>query len=167
VALTAKQEAFCQKVACEGLNQTDAYKAVYDTSKSQPGSIYSNASSLARSAEVMARISALRGATTATAVKKAGYTLADAMADADDAMKLAIDKGQVASVVTAAALKAKLAGHMIDRKEVKNIGPLEEADVQELSTMLDELRARAAIEAGMSGQAAPAAGNRPEARTLQ
>ena len=43
--LTAKQEQFILKVV-EGMNKTDAYKAVYDTSKMKPKTINNKASNL-------------------------------------------------------------------------------------------------------------------------
>jgi putative DNA primase/helicase len=86
---------------------------------------------------------------------------ADAIKEAEDLRAMAVEKGQVAAATQAASLKAKLAGHLIDRKEIKS-GPLEDTDVEDLEALLAELKRRKAAEAG--GKVEQDEGNRPEIR---
>lgn len=57
--LTDKQEAFCKKIA-EGMNQSDAYRAVYNTSRMKEKTVWENASELAGNPKVTARVKELR-----------------------------------------------------------------------------------------------------------
>jgi len=57
--LTAKQESFAQAIA-GGVNQSDAYRGAYNTSKMIPSSIHVNASKIASDAKVAQRIALLR-----------------------------------------------------------------------------------------------------------
>jgi hypothetical protein len=159
--LTPKQLAFVTKVVCESLSYSDAYRAIYDCKNRTPEQVSSAASSLARSPKVAAKISALQRGAEAAAVAKTSYTLADAIKEAEDLRAMAVEKGQVAAATQAASLKAKLAGHLIDRKEIKS-GPLEDTDVEDLEALLAELKRRKAAEAG--GKVEQDEGNRPEIR---
>lgn len=58
--LTARQEKFAQAIALDDMNQTDAYKAAYDTSRMGDDTIYVKASNLAKSDKVAVRIAELR-----------------------------------------------------------------------------------------------------------
>lgn len=159
--LTPKQQAFVTKVVCENLSYSDAYRACFDCSKRTPLQVNSAAGSLARSPKVAARILAMRRGAEVAAVAKTSYTLADAIKEAEDLRAMAVEKGQVAAATQAASLKAKLAGHLIDRKEIKS-GPLEDTDVEELEALLAELKRRKAADAG--GKVEQDEGNRPEVR---
>lgn len=59
--LTNKQEAFCQAIA-SGMNQADAYRHAYDTSKMKDSSIHVNASKLLADAKVTQRVTSLKQA---------------------------------------------------------------------------------------------------------
>lgn len=161
MALTAKQETFCRRVVMENLSFTDAYKLTYDCTKSLPETINSRASELARSPMIADRIAAIKGELTRAAAKGVKYTLEQALADADKAIAMATTANDAAKLSTAVALKAKLAGLMVDRKEIRT-GPLDDADVEDLEAVLAELRAR---KAAMHGEAAVVGDtNRPEVR---
>ncbi len=61
--LTARQEKFCQGIA-DGLNQSDAYRAAYNTEKTNVKKIWVRASLLASNGKVEERINELRAALT-------------------------------------------------------------------------------------------------------
>jgi hypothetical protein len=155
--LTVQQEKFVQLVALEGLSQTEAYKRTYNCIAASPADITSRASTLAAVPKVASAIASARGAAAAAAAKKAAYTLAHAIEEAEAARKMAEEKNDAKGVATAVALKAKLAGHMVERKEIK-FGSLEQEDVEVLEAMQAELRARLAAK---GREVAPEDHNRP------
>lgn len=57
--LTIKQEEFARGIAIDGLSNTDAYRAAYDTSAMQAGTVHNEACKLAAHPKVSARIAAL------------------------------------------------------------------------------------------------------------
>ena len=141
--LTAKQEAFCLKII-EGLSQTEAYEAAYGPSDAKPASIKKMAGKVASRSAVQARIGFLRGAVAETVVKKALYTLEDALAEADSHIELARDEGQASAAVAATTLKAKLVGLLVEKKEISHKGPLDTQDMAELEAIRDEANRRLA-----------------------
>lgn len=58
--LTAQQEKFAQAIALEDMNQADAYRSAYNTSKMTDEVIWVKASELANSGKVSVRIAELR-----------------------------------------------------------------------------------------------------------
>lgn len=58
--LTAQQEKFAQAIALEDMNQADAYRSAYDTSKMGDDTVYVKASELAKKDKVAVRIAELR-----------------------------------------------------------------------------------------------------------
>ena len=58
--LTAKQEKFAQAIALEEMNQADAYRSAYDTSKMADETIWVKACELAKKDNVAVRIEELR-----------------------------------------------------------------------------------------------------------
>lgn len=58
--LTAKQEKFAQAIALEDMNQADAYRSAYNTSKMNDETIWVKASELAKNDKVSVRIAELR-----------------------------------------------------------------------------------------------------------
>ena len=125
--LTPKQNAFCLHVA-QGRSQSDAYRLIYDASKMKPESVTTAASILAANEMVADRISVLSSRAAARATNKTAYTLEAAILEAEDIRHEALADGNQGAAVSAATLKAKLAGHLVERKEVRS-GPLEEADI--------------------------------------
>jgi len=59
MALTAKQEAFCQAMA-GGMNQTEAYRAAYDTSGMADKTVWDEAYNLANHPEVSPKVKLLK-----------------------------------------------------------------------------------------------------------
>ena len=64
MALTAKQESFCQLVAIQQYSLTDAYIAAYDTEGMQQNSIYQLSCRLSKQVKVTSRIEALKATVT-------------------------------------------------------------------------------------------------------
>lgn len=58
--LTTQQEKFAQAIALEDMNQSDAYRHAYNTSKMTDKSIWEKASELASNVKVSARVQELR-----------------------------------------------------------------------------------------------------------
>jgi len=89
--LTAKKESFAQAIA-GGMNQSDAYRCAYNTSKMIPSSIHVNASKMASDAKVAQRIAFLRAELASKSLwtrEKSVQVLKDI---ADDAEGRAADK---------------------------------------------------------------------------
>lgn len=168
--LTEQQEAFARALS-GGASLTKAYKGAYEASKMAESTVISRAKALAKLPNVAARISVLQGLSTAAAVRAIAYTLQAAINEADEIRLEALKWGNQGAAVSAAALKAKLAGYLIERKEVRS-GPLEDADVAELLALRKALQAsqereRAAAElTGAVVTSAPIVreGNRPVSR---
>lgn len=159
MALTGRQEVFCRKVALENMTQRAAYSCAYEAGTKTEAAIDKLASSVASHPEVIARIEVLRQGATAAAIKTAGYSLAQAITEAEEARQDAKGNGQSSAAVAAVTLKAKLSGLLVEKKEVTTRGPLDDQDVAGLVAIRDEVnaklqRAREALE--MSGdQVAP------------
>ena len=61
MALTNKQEAFCQAIA-DGMNQSDAYRSAYSAEKMKAETVNSKAYELSKNGDVTARVKELREA---------------------------------------------------------------------------------------------------------
>ncbi len=113
MALTPKQEAFAQAIV-SGMSQADAYRKAYDAGNMKPATVQSKASILMADGKVRARVEELRR----PVVEKVQYGLEQAMAEADRAVSLAEEKGQVGAMVAAIQLRAKLNGLLVDKVKV-------------------------------------------------
>jgi phage terminase small subunit len=69
--LTDQQENFARAIALEGMNQSDAYRACYNTETERQETVWSSASVLANDPKVAARIDELRGETAAPQIMSA------------------------------------------------------------------------------------------------
>jgi phage terminase small subunit len=140
VALTAKQEAFCQAVV-SGMSQADAYRKAYDAGNMKAETIQKRASELMANGEVSGRVKELR----APVIAKLQYGLEDAMTEAEEAFKVAKLKENGGAMVAAVQLRAKLNGLLVERREVTV------NSIQELKdTALDRFIDRKAKESGLS-----------------
>lgn len=155
--MTPQREQFCRGVALEGLGNSEAYAAAYDTSGMKPKTIADRGYDLTQVPAVAARISVLKERATDAVVKVTGYTMAEALSEAEDARALARAEGQASAAVAAITLKAKLAGHLVERKEVRS-GPLDEADVAKLLA----LKAHIESEMAREKEVADLVGGHPE-----
>lgn len=157
MALTAKQEAFCQAVA-SGKTQADAYRAAYNAGQMKAETIQNKAHVLMKDGEVTARVEELRKPVIEKAIEKAAVDKAWVMAR----LVKVVDMGMQAEPVMdsegaatgeykqnlAAANKAlELIGKelmmFIDRSEVRT-GPLDGIEHEELKAIRDAIGTLAA-----------------------
>jgi hypothetical protein len=125
--LTPKQEKFAQCVA-SGMTQSDAYRAAYSVGeKTKPETVQRKASELAKDGKISARVAELRK----PIAQKAQYTLETAMKEADKAYLLAERLDKPEAMVSAAKLRAQLAGVFVDRKQIQ-ISKVAEGDTESL-----------------------------------
>jgi hypothetical protein len=102
----------------EGLNATDAHeKAGYTRSRS-------NACHLQARPKVQARLAELR----AEIRKEQKITVGSICAELDEANSVAKQKGQASAMVSASALRAKLAGLLIEKVEVATVNELDHCE---------------------------------------
>jgi phage terminase small subunit len=138
--LTGKQEAFAQGIV-SGLSQADAYRGAYQVRTASDKTIHETASRLMADPKVAARVLELRQ----PVVAKLRYGLEQAMLEAADALQVSKSKDNGSAMVAAIALRAKLNGLLVDRKEIVL------TEVQQLDDeTLDRLIALKTIEAGMA-----------------
>lgn len=140
MALTAKQEAFCQAIV-SGLSQADAYRKAYNAENMKPPTVQKRASELMANGEVAGRVQELR----APVVEKLQYGLEQAMLEADEAFKVSKTKENGGAMVAAVTLRAKLNGLLIEKREV-TINHLQEMDEAALQRFIE----RKAKEAGVT-----------------
>lgn len=110
MALTDKQEKFCQEVA-KGLNYSDAYRKAYDAEKMKPATINRKAKDLADNGKVTARIRQLRERT----LKRYDLTVDDIIDELEEARSVASKNRAAAAMVSASMGKAKLLGLVTDK----------------------------------------------------
>lgn len=149
MALTAKQEAFCQAIV-SGMSQADAYRKAYDAKRMKAESIHEKASRLMADGKVRARVDELR----APVVAEMQYDLKQAMQEAAEAFEVAKGKENGGAMVAAVALRSKLNGLLVDRSEVRT-GPLDGLDHDDLRKLNDAIRSVGSVgdvvPAGASG----------------
>ena len=135
MVLTSKQEAFAQAVA-SGMNQSDAYRAAYDTSRMKATSINVNASKLMADAKVAQRVEALRK----PVVEAMQYGLKEAMAEAAEALEVCREGKQGGAMVAAITLRSKLSGLLVEKREIRT-GPLDGLPPQEAASLIEAIDA--------------------------
>jgi phage terminase small subunit len=113
MALTAKQEAFCQAIV-SGMSQADAYRQAYNAAKMKPATVQKRASELMANGEVAGRVAELRR----PVVEKVQYSLEQAMIEAAEAMEVAREKMNGGAMVAAVQLRAKLNGLLVEKVKV-------------------------------------------------
>ena len=136
MSLTPKQEKFCQAIVA-GNNQSDAYRAAYNSEKMGLNTIYVHASQLMADDKVKIRVEELR----APVVKEVQYDLKAAMGEANEALEMAKAQGNTSVMVQATALRAKLSGLLVEKPPVAQ-SLLETASTEVLLAMLAEYERR-------------------------
>lgn len=134
MALTPKQEAFCQAIV-SGMSQADAYRTAYAASKMTNKQIWEEASKLMASPKVSQRTQELR----APVVEKLQYGLEQAMLEAQEAFEVSKSTQSGGAMVAAVQLRAKLNGLLVERKEVRT-GPLDGLEHDDLKELDDAIR---------------------------
>lgn len=128
MALTPKQEKFCQKYIETG-NASEAYRQAYNAANMKPETVNRTAKELLDNPKIAARLAELRG----NIVKRHGVTVDSLIAELEEARLIARGKEQGAAMVQATMGKAKLAG--LDREGDKPAEELNEA----LRKLIDKL----------------------------
>lgn len=85
--LTTKQETFCQNIALEEMNQTQAYRNAYNTKNMKPETIHNNAYKLLQNSEVATRINKLKTDLQEKTINKIVYTREQSFKVFDDNIK--------------------------------------------------------------------------------
>ena len=127
--LSRRREAFAQAVACGSSLREAAYVAGYSPQRAQV-----TGSNLGKDRKVAARIAELREAITKAITRYTTYTVAQAMFEADEALELARKNGQPGQMVSAITLKAKLAGLLVERRQIdyRDVSDLSDAELESL-----------------------------------
>ena len=114
MALTAKQEKFCQGVA-KGLTYSDAYREAYNSGKMKAETVNKRASELLLNREIAGRVEELK----VRILKRYDLTVDDIVVELEEARKMDMATGQSAAMVSASMGKAKLLGMVTDNISAK------------------------------------------------
>ena len=118
MALTAKQEAFCQAIA-DGLSQSDAYRRAYNAEKMKPETVQNNAYNLMQNSEVKARVQELRG----KLESKQLWTREQSINKAIEAIEMASTNGKPLEILKGVEVLNKMHGYDAPIKhDVKSTG---------------------------------------------
>ena len=109
--LTAKQEKFAQAIV-DGHGQSEAYKAVYDTSNMQPATIHNSAYKLMNHGEIAARISGARQAVASGLMAKRIWTAEKLVDEVEQNLHQARKLNQMAPANKAIEIIARLTGNL-------------------------------------------------------
>jgi len=139
--LNVKQEQFARAIAA-GKPQSVAYAEVYGAGKRSEKTLAEAACRLANTPQVRMRINVITEGATRASIKAAAHTIDVAIDEVDQIMHEARANGQASAAVAAAKLKSQLAGHVLDRKEIREIDPLKGATLEELVKLRDEITRR-------------------------
>jgi phage terminase small subunit len=114
MALTGKQEAFCQAYV-ELNHSSDAYRRSYNASKMKAETIHRSACEVLKNRNVAARIEELRN----VVLKRHNLTVDDIIEELEEARQLAITSQtpQAAASIAASMGKAKILGFLTDKVE--------------------------------------------------
>lgn len=117
--LTDKQQKFVGALL-EGNTSADAYRRAYDTENMASRTIWAEASRLRADRNVAAWLAAARKAGLGRQV----VTLEGHLAELENLRQIAIETGNVGAAVQAEQLRGKVAGHYVERLEVKHDDPM-------------------------------------------
>jgi hypothetical protein len=138
--LTRHQQIYVDKCT-EGLSYVDAYKAAYTCGKLKHEEVQRRAWELSRDPAVAAEFGRIRE----RAREAAGYTVADAVHEAELVRVMAMEDRIPAAATGAITLKTKLLGLMTDRIEQKTT--VVPATLPELETQLREVMRQLGLQA--------------------
>lgn len=112
-ALTPQQQEFVKGIVA-GKNASDAYRAAYDCSQSQPSTIWARASELRANGKVAAWITAAQKA----CLGATKLTLDDHLQQLERLREIALEKGNVGAAVLAEHHRGKAKGHYTDNVNI-------------------------------------------------
>lgn len=145
-----RHETFAQALA-QGKTQAEAFRLAYPRSKNwKPDAVWSKASTLAKRPEVQARAEYLRerakeraakvrAETEERVVESVLYTLADAMREAEEALRIARERQHAGWIAQAVKLRAQLMGLLVERREIKG-DPLDQLNTEQLRQVGEMIR---------------------------
>ena len=131
--LTAKQEAFVSAYLETG-NASEAYRQAYDAEKMSQEALHVAACRLMQNPNVTLRIEASYAKVRA----KAELTALDILNELDEARELAKKNENPTAMVAASMGRAKIAGLVIDKKELGGVGDFKNMSNEELDAFLAE-----------------------------
>ena len=138
--LTVKEDRFCQEFVISG-EKSDAYRKAYSVDPAKDGDwVESSSWKLFQKKHIQNRIEELRAKTETISL----YTADQAMREARRAFDLAEKAISPAAMVSAVTLRAKLAGHLVDKKEVAH-KTLKDASQEELMELLRDSAKQAGL----------------------
>ena len=114
--LTAQEEIFCQNIV-RGSNQSDAYRAAYNTTRFKDATIHRNAKTIIEKNKIKARVAELR----APVLKRVEITLENHLIKLGQLSDLAAAKDQYSAAINGEMLRGKVSGLYVDKVETKNI----------------------------------------------
>ena len=118
MALTAKQEAFCQAIA-DGFGQADAYRRAYNAEKMKPESVQNKAYELMRNGEITARVQELKS----KLESKQLWTREQSINKAIEAIEMASTNGKPLEILKGVEVLNKMHGYDAPIKhDVKSTG---------------------------------------------
>jgi hypothetical protein len=138
--LTRHQQVFIDKVT-EGLTYTDAYRAAYRCEKLKPEEVQRRSWELSRDPAVREEFARIRE----RAREAAGYTVADAVREAELVRVMAMEDRVPAAATGAITLKTKLLGLLTDKIEQKTT--VVPATLPELETQLRDVMRQLGLQA--------------------
>ena len=144
MALTTKQESFCQLVAIQQKTLTDAYIEAYDTDGMKQDSIYQLSSRLANQVKITSRIEALQATITEKLASEIVWDKARIVNELSINVELAREHKQMAASNRSLELVAKVTGILSteDTKQltgtVSVIHSLSDAVLEQLAAMASE-----------------------------
>ncbi len=117
MALTIKQEKFCQELITTG-NASAAYREAYNTEKMKPESVNRSAKQLLDNTKIATRLQELR----APAVEKAQLTLEQHLNDLKRLRDKAEMQDRYGDAIRAEVARGKAAGLHIEKHELGGVG---------------------------------------------
>jgi phage terminase small subunit len=111
MALTLKQEAFCQAYIEKG-NQSEAYRQAYNAHGMKPETVRRAATELFGNPKITARLAELQGEIKATH----SVTVASLLAELEEARMVGKQEAKAAAMVSATMGKARIAGLLTEAK---------------------------------------------------
>lgn len=130
IVLSDKREKFCLLLV-SGKKASEAYRQSRPGCEMNDQTASSRAFDLLKRPEILRRIAELRLPAVLAVRKAYKYTLDMALRECDEAYALAMALGQASVMVSAVTVKAKIAGLVIDKKEVTH-GVLDDLTTKEL-----------------------------------
>jgi phage terminase small subunit len=113
MALTAKQEAFCQAIVL-GASQADAYRKAYDAERMKAETVQNKAHVLMKNGEVRARVEALR----APVIEELQVTLAQHLRDLKEMRDSAKTDAKWGPAIVAEIARGKASGLYVEHLKI-------------------------------------------------